>query len=69
METLKISQDNLTDISNQNTGNPIAEEAVIKMIKRILQEGGKVTCTLENIEIPVYLSPTGNIQLGDGIEK
>lgn len=69
METLTISHDDLQDILMQNTSNPIAEEEIIHMIKRILQEGGKVTCTLENIEIPVYLSPNGDIQLGTGIEK
>ncbi|MDD3597114.1 hypothetical protein [Sulfuricurvum sp.] len=69
MTTLTLTKDQLRDAINHEMNNPIAEERIIQLIKHILHEGGKVTCTLENIEIPIYLSQNGDIQLGAGIEK
>ncbi|MGD9970359.1 MAG: hypothetical protein AB7S65_07870 [Sulfuricurvum sp.] len=69
MSTLTLTKDQLRDAIYHEMNNPIAEERIIQLIKNILQEGGKVTCTLENIEIPVYLSQNGDIQLGEGVEK
>lgn len=69
METLTISKDNLRDAIYKEMGNPIAEEKIVEKIKSILQLGGKVQCTLEDITIPVYLNDKGEIILGYGIEN